>query len=77
MENINKSLKEKLLQLLNTNEVDDFFIDCGQGDKFIIEDCEYNENGKSISFKINKHSVIWIEMDGKHPVKLSVDKCGM
>ena len=32
-----------------------------------------NEDNGSISLHINRGSVRWIEMDGKHPIKLSTE----
>lgn len=49
----------------------DLFVDCGQGDKFIIEDVNCGANNRSLEFKINKSSLKWIEMDVKHPIKLT------
>ena len=66
-------MNKKLIELLQKNPEADLFIDCGQGDKFQVIGITENEDNGSISLHINRGSVRWIEMDGKHPIKLSTE----
>lgn len=68
---MDKEVRNKLLKILENNEVDSLFVDCGQGDKFMVTGIDFNENGKSIQLKIDKRSLRWIKMDVLHPIKLS------
>lgn len=65
---------KKLKELFNNHDIDDIFIDCMQGDKFMVTGFEYDEDNKKLTFKIHKKSVKWIELDGKYPVQLTTDK---
>lgn len=64
---------EDLIKALQEKKGADLFIDCGQGDKFQVIDFKVNENNNSIDLMIHRGSVRWIEMDGKHPIKLTTD----
>ena len=64
----------KLKEFLHKHNVEDCFVDFGQGDKFQIQGIAYNDNSHAIEFMVSKHSVRWIEMGVKHPVKLTNDE---
>ena len=49
------------------------FVDCGQGDKFIVENTSFDEKTGHLTVKINKASLGWIQMDANHPIKLTTD----
>ena len=59
----------KLLELLESTDVKDLFVDCN-GEKLLVTDVNYNENNKAIELMTSKGSVKWIEMNGKYPIKL-------
>lgn len=61
---------EKLRKLIKEHPNADLFIDCQQGDKFLIQDVIYSKNDNSIEFKVSPKSIKWIELDGRHPIKL-------
>ena len=67
------SLMSIISDLAANNDIKDVFVDCGQGDKFIIKDAFYSKNEKSLVLKIDRSSVKWIELDGKNPVKLTAE----
>ena len=66
-------IKENLLGILNSEDVEYIYIDCGQGDKLRVTDIGYDKNGKSLQLKIDKRDLAWIMMDVKHPIKLILD----
>ena len=65
---------KKLKEILSEKDVEDLFVDFGQGDKFLIQDINISKNSRTIEFLVNKHSTRWIEMGVKHPIKLTNDE---
>lgn len=65
---------KKLKEILSQKDVEDLFVDFGQGDKFLIHGINDNEKSHSIEFLVSKHSTRWIEMGVKHPIKLTNDE---
>ncbi len=65
---------KKLKDILSKKDVEDLFVDFGQGDKFLIQDLNISENSRTIEFLVSKHSTRWIEMGVKHPIKLTNDE---
>ena len=63
-----------LKKILSEKEVEDLYVDFGQGDIFIIQDINYNDNSRAIELLVSKHSTRWIEMGVKHPIKLTNDE---
>ena len=66
-------IKDGLLGILNSEDVEYIYIDCGQGDKLRVTEIGYDKNGKSLQLKIDKRDLAWIMMDVKHPIKLISD----
>ena len=60
--------------ILSKKDVKDCFVDFGQGDKFQIQDISYDVNSHAMELKVSRHSVRWIEMGVKHPIKLTNDE---
>lgn len=70
---------EQISDSICGKKVSNFFIDCGQGDKFLIEGVTVREdnndkNKNVINFHVSKSSMKWVEMDGKYPIQLTVCK---
>ena len=65
---------KNLKDILSKNDVEDLFVDFGQGDKFLIQDINISKNSRTIEFLVSKHSTRWIEMGVKHPIKLTNDE---
>lgn len=63
-----------IADILSSENVKDVFVDCGQGDKFLIKGVSYSENDKSLILQIDKSVVKWIEIDGRHPIKLTAKR---
>ena len=65
---------KKLKEILSKKDVEDLFVDFGQGDKFLIQDINISKNSRTIEFLVSKHCTRWIEMGVKHPIKLTNDE---
>jgi len=65
---------KKLKDILSKKDVEDLFVDFGQGDKFLIQDINISKNSRTIEFMVSRHSARWIEMCGRHPIKLTNDE---
>ena len=65
---------KKLKDILSKKDVEDLFVDFGQGDKFLIQDINISKNSRTIEFLVSKHCTRWIEMGVKHPIKLTNDE---
>ena len=63
-----------LKKILSEKDVEDLFVDFGQGDKFLIQDINISKNSRTIEFLVSKHCTRWIEMGVKHPIKLTNDE---
>ena len=49
------------------------FVDFGQGDKFMSEGFDYDDDTNTLVIKVNKASLGWVKMDVMHPITLSSD----
>ena len=61
---------EKLRKLIEEHPNADLFIDCQQGDKFLVQDIVYSKNDNAIELQVSPKSIKWIELDGKHPIRV-------
>lgn len=71
-----EEIVKDISELISDNSVSDFFIDCGQGDKFLIDGVSVSpnyrdESKKIISFHVPKCCMKWVELDGKYPIRLT------
>lgn len=64
---------EKLIKFIEEHPNANLFVDCQQGDKFLVQDVVYSKNDNSIEFKVSPKSIKWIELDGRYPIKIMKD----
>ena len=71
-----KLLIEKLKEILTGGKyrVKDIFIETGEGNTFLVKGVRYSSSDNAVFLQIDKNSMKWAEINGKHPVKLTTDK---